>query len=150
MVRSSPIIEGLSMNRSIFILGLLILSPTLAFSEVTCSGDGEYQQCFNMQTDDPQTCNEQTNPIIAKAGVAQEPFVCSNQQLLGSNSDDVDDAKKAYAKQCKKKAKAYKKALMKNLFNKGKVGQWVQALFAKKKYKTKTTKEGPKSAKVKI
>ena len=149
MIKSNPIFKGIFMNRSLFLLGLLLLAPTLARSEVVCLDETGYQQCFDMPTEDPQTCHEQPNPIIEKAGISKEPFVCSNQQLLGSDSDDVEDAKKAYTKQCKKKAKAYKKALMKNLFNKGKVGQWVQALFKKKKFKTKVTKEGNKSPKVK-
>ena len=65
--------------------------------------------------------------MVERTGAANEPFICDNQTLDGSgkSQDEVDEAVKEYTKQCKKKAKDYKKALMKSLFNKGKVGHWV-------------------------
>lgn len=118
------------------LLPLLVLVATPVMAEVVCSGEDQYQQCYEVPSQDPTECDQQPDKIVEHAGVINEPLVCDNQTLLGSgkSEDDVEEAKKEYTRQCKKKAKAYKKALMKNLFRKGKFGQWVQALFKKKQY----------------
>lgn len=118
-----------------------------ANAEVICDGEGEYQQCQNVSDEDPLSCNVEENEIVAHTGADTVPMICDDQDILGARKTNkgIDDAKKEYTKQCKKKAKAYKKALLKQLFNKGKVGQWVQALFKKKKYKAGVQQENKKS-----
>jgi len=127
------------MNRLILLCLILALTSS-AYAEVICSGSGEYQQCVNMPSEDPLTCNVEENKILEHTGSLEEPMSCDDKSMLGEDGkskEEIADAKKEFNKLCKKKAKAYKKALMKNLMSKGKVGQWVQALFKKKKYKTK-------------
>jgi hypothetical protein len=66
---------------------------------------------------------------------------CDNDSIGGlskKSTKEKNEIKEEYKKQCKAKAKAYKKALMGNLLKKGKIGQLVQVLFKKKKYKAKT------------
>lgn len=121
-------------------LMLAISLPQISKAELICSGGDGFQQCSNEQTVDPSSCAE-NDPILEHTGQVNQPFICNNQTLAGSGktSDEIDQEKKEYEKLCKKKAKAYKKALMKNLFSKGKVGQWMQVLFHKKKYKADPT-----------
>ncbi|MBA2405600.1 MAG: hypothetical protein H0V66_12560, partial [Bdellovibrionales bacterium] len=124
--------------KKFFAIVIIMVINLNAYAEVACTGEDQYQQCYEMPTADPTTSCEETNKVVAHTTSNQEPFICDNQSLVGSgkSEDEVDEAIKEYTKQCKKKAKAYKKALMKNLFNKGKIGQLVQALFKKKKYET--------------
>lgn len=113
-------------------------------AELICNeGDG-FQSCSQQQVAEPQKCAEEPHPILQSTGQAMQPMICDNQEVIGSSEkDDVEDRRHEYEKLCKKKAKAYKKALMKNLMSKGKVGQWMQVLFHKKKFKAKD--EGLKS-----
>jgi hypothetical protein len=69
--------------------------------------------------------------------VNQKAMRCDDQQLMSQNSsNNRAQAYEEYRDLCKKKAKAYKRALMGNLLSKGKLGQLVQVFFKKKRFKT--------------
>jgi hypothetical protein len=119
----------------------LCLSLTLvvpSFAEVICleqEGLSGMSQCSIMSSADPAECSSQPSDIIEHTGAEQTTLSCSDEKILKANSSsNVAAIKKEYEKLCKKKAKAYKRALMGNLLKKGKVGQLLQAFFSKKRY----------------
>ena len=123
----------------------IFLSITLAspsFAEMMCqegAGENGFQSCSFEQLSDPSTCAQQTDPLVAHTGVDQYVQVCDDSDLGGINGKskaELKDTKDEYKRLCKKKAKDYKRALMGNLLKKGKLGQLVQVLFKKKRFKT--------------
>jgi hypothetical protein len=125
-----------------FLLSFLILNH--AWAEMVCGEDnqsGEFQTCSVQQSQDPDQCETPKDPIIENTGVEMKAMSCDNDSIGGlskKSTKEKNEIKEEYKKQCKAKAKAYKKALMGNLLKKGKIGQLVQVLFKKKKYKAKT------------
>jgi hypothetical protein len=125
-----------------FLFSFLILNH--ASAEMVCGEDnqsGEFQTCSIQQSQDPAQCETPKDSIIESTGVENKTSSCDNDIVGGlskKSSKEKDEIKEEYKKQCKAKAKAYKKALMGNLLKKGKVGQLVQVLFKKKKYKAQT------------
>jgi hypothetical protein len=112
-----------------------------SFAAVVCSEGvqgSSFEQCRVEEEPETSVCTTSTNEIVKQTTAEQHPIVCDNQSLIetpGHTADELDEIKQEYQKQCKKKAKAYKKALMGNLLKKGKLGQLVQVLFKKKKRK---------------
>ena len=117
-------------------LSLTMVAPS--FAEVVCleqDGASNMSQCSIMSSTDPAECSAQSNAILEHTAAEQATMSCSDEKILKANSSsNVATIKKEYEKLCKKKAKAYKRALMGNLLRKGKVGQLLQAFFSKKRY----------------
>lgn len=124
-----------------YLILILFSFPFFAKAELVCSEGTGFQYCDQQSSADPSTCQQSQSPIIEHTGQNSQPMSCSSENLAGNGTSkkDVDAERKEYEKLCKKKAKSYKRALMKNLMSKGKVGQWLQVLFHKKKYKSKVS-----------
>lgn len=124
-----------------FILTLVLVFSfaSSTFAEIVCTESIEgtnLQSCQVVADSEDLNCGPGPNEIINKTSIQNQPMVCNDQELLGGNhtKQELSDIKSTYHKLCKKKAKAYKKALMGNLLKRGKVGQMLQVLFSKKRY----------------
>jgi len=136
-----------------FFSGVLFTTPL--YADVHCSSEGEdgFSKCHSIvpTTNDENPCpnnNTETenNEIMGHAGIEEHtPVTCNDDDLFkGLEKKDRPSRKeliKDYTKQCKKKAKKYRKAVFKKLLKQFKLGQAFQALFKKKKkiYKAKAS-----------
>jgi hypothetical protein len=111
-----------------------------SIAEVICnqsSASSAFESCSIESSSDPSECSVQDHPILEHTMVNQKAMQCDDQQLMSQNSsNNRSQAYEEYRDLCKKKAKAYKRALMGNLLSKGKLGQLVQVFFKKKRFKT--------------
>ncbi len=84
-----------------------------------------------------------TEPGVLKEVGMTTDFLAQCNEALGDNSagfsstndQDKKEIKKNLHKQCRKKAKEYKKAVLNDLMSKGKFGQAFKVLLKRKKYK---------------
>ena len=111
-----------------------------SIAEVNCnqsSTSSGFESCSIESSSDPSECSVQDHPILEHTMVNQKAIQCDDQQLMSQKSStNRAQAYEEYRDLCKKKAKAYKRALMGNLLSKGKLGQLVQVFFKKKRFKT--------------
>jgi hypothetical protein len=91
----------------------------------------------------------ENNKAMEHAGIQEHtPVTCNDDDLFKGLSKSERPTKKElvkdYTKQCKKKAKKYKRAVFKKMLKQFKLGQAFQALFKKKKniYKVRSTSNG--------
>ncbi|MCO4793783.1 MAG: hypothetical protein KC493_08730 [Bacteriovoracaceae bacterium] len=134
---------------------IYLLCFSLSFSGVagvhcqnTSTEDGDdFQKCHNYQEDNnserraspcPDPNKVEDNKVLSESGISSDsPLTCNDDDLFeGIKKEDRPNKKqlvKEYTKQCKKKAKKYKKAVFKKLLKQFKLGQAFQALFKRKK-----------------
>ena len=122
---------------------ILILLQCISFNaiaEVYCnqsSTSSGFENCSIESSSDPSECSVEDHPILEHTTVNQRAIQCEDEHLISKNSSaNKAQAREEYRNLCKKKAKAYKRALMGNLLSKGKLGQLIQVFFKKKRYKT--------------
>jgi hypothetical protein len=147
------------------LLSLTFMSSTIA--EVHCenSGDGEnFQKCVQLPPQNeltiatnpcPNRQEGQESVILENSGATLDtPLSCLQDDIYGDmNKKDTPNKQqvvKEYAKQCKRKAKAYKKAVFKKLLKKFKLGQAFQALVKSKKKISKSKINNGRKKKVGI
>lgn len=141
---------------------LVVLSIFVFFSitqttkaEVFCSEESSngFSKChqvnsISIATDPCPNDNKEAeeNQILANQGISEPtPVTCNDDDLFkGLQKEDQpsrNELIKDYTKQCKKKAKQYKKAVFKKMLKEMKLGQAFQALLKKKKniYSTKAS-----------
>ncbi len=143
------------MNRLVVLSIFVFFSITqTSKAEVFCSEESSdgFSKCHQVNS-----ISEATNPcpndnkeaednqILSHEGISEHtPVTCNDDDLFkGLQKEDQpsrNELIKDYTKQCKKKAKKYKKAVFKKMMKEFKLGQAFQALFKKKKkiYNTKT------------
>jgi hypothetical protein len=143
--------------KNVMVLSVLLLL-TFHFNlkaEVLCSSESSdgFSKCHQVNSISAATepCPGSTvetadNNILDHEGITEDtPVTCNDEDLFkGLKKEDQpsrDELIKDYTKQCKQKAKKYKKAVFKKMMKEMKLGQAFQALLKKKKniYKAKAT-----------
>ncbi len=118
----------------------LIFSAPLWAQELQCQrSDSGFQSCSTGMPPDQLECtpsavkaNQQLNDLnkIADDGA---PEICSaNEVLMGASQEELAKIQDNLSKQCKRKAKEYKKAVFKQLLKEFKLGRAFQALLKRK------------------
>ena len=125
-----------------------------------------FSSCQVISSDSPTTdpCSNgrsetENNQAMEHAGIQEDtPVTCDDDDLFKGLSKSERPSKKElvkdYTKQCKKKAKQYKRAVFKKMLKQFKLGQAFQALFKKKKESTRqdhqVTVVGKKSVQISL
>ena len=143
------------MQRLIALFLALTFTIPASYADETCEIDVEtgLSQCFDVSTeaDHIASCEEEVGDSPSNIQNEFEPEenpinFCDEKVVFGGKKPTSSERKqkiKELTKQCKKKAKAYKKEVAKSLLKKFKLGQFVQAKLKRKKklFKTKVNRE---------